>query len=206
MGIAKAAVKMLLKEALKRPLRGSVLTLGKQGIWVTYQSLQKIAHDFGVPLIDPGEITLSDNPDGKAKNCISDQCLFKSLGFSECKTLDISNYEGADYIFDLNAPELPPELRERFDVIIDGGTFEHVFHIPNAFKNIWGMLRPNGRIVHIAPSSNHIDHGFYMFSPIIFWEFYTQNKFIIRNSQVFRYHIQHETKPWDIIAQFSANS
>ena len=60
------------------------------------------------------------------------------------------------------------------------------------------MLRSGGRIVHIAPSSNHIDHGFYMFSPILFWEFYTRNKFIIHSSQIFRYHIQHETKPWKI--------
>ena len=198
MGISKAGVKMLLKEASQRPLTGSVLTLGKQGIWITFKTLQKISNDFGVAIKDPGEITLSYNPEGRAKNCISDECLFKSLGFSECKSLDISDCEGADYIFDLNQPKLPPDLRERFDVIIDGGTFEHLFHIPNAFKCIWGMLRPGGRIVHIAPSSNHMDHGFYMFSPILFWEFYTQNQFKILNSQFFRYHIQHETKPWDI--------
>ncbi len=170
MGISKATVKMLLKEASQRPFSGSILTLGRQGIWITFKDLQKIAYDFGVSLKDPGEITLLYNPEGRAKNCISDQCLFKSLRFFECKTLDVSNYENADYIFDLNQPELPLDLRERFDVIIDGGTFEHIFHIPNAFKNIWGMLRPEGRIVHIAPSYNHIDHGFHMFSPILFWE------------------------------------
>lgn len=200
MGIAKAAVKFLLKESTQRPFHGTVLQLGKQGVWVTYKQLQEIAKEFSFQLTDPGEISLSHNPEGKKRGCINDLCLFKSLGFSSCKSLDCSPYEGADYIFDLNSQEVPEEMRGQFDVIVDGGTVEHVFHLPNALKNIFVMLRPGGRIIHLTPASNHIDHGFYMFSPSLFWEFYRVNQFKIHSMDLIRYTIQHDTKPWDIYA------
>jgi SAM-dependent methyltransferase len=198
MGIAKAAVKLMLKEAVQRPLRGTVLQLGKQGVWITYKELQEIAKEFNYPLQDPGPITLSHNPLGRERNCIDDLCLFKSLGFSSCRSLDGSNYEGADYIFDLNQSEVPKELCGQFDFIIDGGTLEHVFHVPNVLKNIYFMLRIGGRIIHLSPSTNHIDHGFYMFSPILFWEFYKTNQFVLHSLNPFRYEIEHDTKPWRI--------
>ena len=63
-------------------------------------------------------------------------------------------------------------------MIIDGGTMEHIFHIPNVLNNIYRMLRVGGRIIHISPSSNYVDHGFYSFSPTLFYDFYQTNKFV----------------------------
>src|SRR5207249_3920994 len=97
--------------------------------------------------------------------------FFKALGFSEVAAMDYSDFESARYIHDLNSSEPPEHLLENFDVIIDGGTIEHVFHIPNVLNSIHKMLRPHGRTIHMSPSSNHIDHGFYMFSPTLFWDF-----------------------------------
>lgn len=83
-------------------------------------------------------------------------------------------------------------------MIIDGGTIEHVFHIPNVLNNIYKMLRQGGRVIHLSPSSNHIDHGFYMFSPTLFGDFYTTNKFEINSFQLFRYTPLHHVEPWEI--------
>jgi hypothetical protein len=198
MGIAKGAVKVLLKELSRRPFRGQVLTLGRQDIFISYDVLQKIAEEFGVELSKPESIMLSHKPELAAKGFISDDCLFQSLGFSTFKTLDYSDYESAHYIFDLNKSEIPEYLCEAFDVIIDGGTIEHVFHIPSALNNIYKMLRYEGRIIHLSPSSNYMDHGFYMFSPTLFENFYTTNKFEINNIQLIR-HTQHpDDDPWEI--------
>jgi hypothetical protein len=157
-----------------------------------------MAIEFGVELSNPGNVTLSAKADFAAKEYISDDCLLRSLGFSETKVVDFSDYESADYIFDLNSGEVPEHLVEAFDVIIDGGTIEHVFHIPNALSNIYRMLRQGGRIIHISPSSNHTDHGFYMLSPTLFWDFYTANKFEVNTFQVFRYTPRHYMDPWII--------
>ncbi|MGA1823343.1 MAG: class I SAM-dependent methyltransferase [bacterium] len=198
MGLAKGAAKVLCKEAYRKPFKGRILTLGRQDIWFTYPLLENIAREFGVELNNHTPITLSHKPEFQAKQYISDDCLFKALGFSECKSLDFSDYESADYIFDLNCPDLPRHLAEAFDVIIDGGTIEHVFHLPNALHNIYKMLSQEGRIIHIAPSSNYIDHGFYMFSPILFWDFYSVNKFEINNFQVFRHTERAHIDPWEM--------
>jgi len=198
MGISKGTLKVLLREVQRRPFWGRVFTLGKQDIWFSYKFLKETAKEFGIELSKVDEITLSRVPYFADKRYISDICLFKSLGFSEVKSMDFSEFESADYIFDLNNGEIPEDLIEKFDVIIDGGTIEHVFHIPNALTNIHKMLREGGRIIHFSPSSNQIDHGFYMFSPTLFHDFYKTNNYDINNFQLFRFTPRHNVDKWEI--------
>lgn len=196
MAIAQAAVKMLMNEGIRRPLKGRVLTLGKQEVLLTNIGLQGVANKMNVALsmFTDLQVTVKKNHDFSSH--ISDVILFRKLGFSELRSLDKSDYEGADEIFDLNSPDLPAHLEGSFDVVIDGGTIEHVFHLPNALKNIMKMVREGGRIIHLSPSSNHIDHGFYMFSPTLFYDYYFANKFEINTFQIFRYSQRHWTEPW----------
>ncbi|MBR1164083.1 methyltransferase domain-containing protein [Bradyrhizobium elkanii] len=103
-------------------------------------------------------------------------------GLNDLSSIDISKYEGADFEFDLNNESLPPELIGRFGVVLNGGTLEHVFHVPNALTNISRMLRPGGLAVHILPMSNCVDHGFYQFSPTLMLDYYAAAKFDLLNS------------------------
>lgn len=64
--------------------------------------------------------------------------------------MDISAYENADIIFDLNNPNLTNELKNRFDYILDGGTTEHVFDYPQALRNIVKMLKVGGKVFHMS--------------------------------------------------------
>lgn len=191
MGINSSAVKVLVKESQARKFQGTILTLGKQDIFINESELIDIYKEYSYeyPKEASGVVKLSRKPELAKSSLISDDFLFSTLGFDFIRSSDASDYEGADLIVDLNSNEIPEELNEKFDVIFDGGTFEHVFHIPNAFNNIFKMLKPGGRIIHIAPSSNHIDHGFYMFSPTLFWDYYNANKFDINTAQVFRYDV-----------------
>lgn len=186
MGINKSAVKVFLQEAERRPFNGRLLTLGKQDIYVVEPELRKIFSEYKRP--PPiSNLSLSAKPDMAKSGFLSDIGLFSTMGFSQIKSMDASSYEGADYVHDLNLLSPPEELVEACDVIFDGGTVEHVFHVPNALANIFNLLRAGGRIVHIAPSSNHIDHGFYMFSPTFFWDYYRANGYEINVCEVFRY-------------------
>ena len=197
MGIAKAAAKFLLNEASRRPFGGRLLTLGRQDIVFSFKTLQKMAREFNIQLCNT-EVALSQKPEAAAKGYISDDCFFEASGFSECKTLDYSDFESADVILDLNSSEIDQHLLEAFDVIIDGGTTEHIFHIPNVLNNIYKMVRQNGRVIHMSPSSNHIDHGFYMFSPTLFWDFYAANKFEINKFHMYRATLRYDADPWEI--------
>lgn len=113
--------------------------------------------------------------------------FFLVLGFKDVKALDISEYEGANIIFDLNSSDIYPEICNRFDYIVDGGTFEHVFNIPNAFINITKMLKVGGKIIHWVPANNFINHGFYSFSPTLFIDYYEANNFFVENVQLIFY-------------------
>ena len=98
--------------------------------------------------------------------------------------MDISPYEGADIIFDLNQRELPPELINRFDYIVDGGTTEHVFDYAQALRNISKMLKVGGKIFHYLPACGWLNHGYYSLSPSLFQDFYNDNGFQIERINI----------------------
>lgn len=171
MGLTLTSLRDLLQESARRPFMGAILQLGRQDIWFGEAAMHDLAASMGVPLA-PVERPLPPlNPDFLQRGCISDDHLFRALGFEAVHALDFCGYEGADLVFDLNRPDPPSEWEGRFDFILNGGTLEHVFHLPNALNTVFRLLKVGGRVLHMAPSSNYIDHGFYMFSPTLLWDY-----------------------------------
>jgi len=194
MGFIRANVLPILKEHKVKPFYGHVLCLGVPDIYFTYDHFLRMSLITNVDLLS-FPITYSYNSVLAKMNYISGDLLFKSIGFSQFSSLDTNDFEGAEYLFDLNNNILPENLKEKFDVIIDHGTLEHVFHFPNALNNIFQMLKVGGRVIHSSPGENYFDHGFYMFSPTIFYDFYSQNKWKINTIQIFQMTPNQETEP-----------
>lgn len=179
MGLSLNAIALLLEEAAARPFRGTVGTLGKQRVFATNKQLRRAFHRAEA---SPQKPLPHDDA------IVDDQTLLEAMGFDLVESLDYSDYEGATHVIDLNQPTIPEALCGRYDVLLDSGTIEHVFHIPNVLANIYGLVKVGGRIIFIAPSSNHMDHGFYMFSPTFFYDYYLANGFKIEAIYVVRYH------------------
>lgn len=112
--------------------------------------------------------------------------VFRKLGFSEIRSLDVSDYEHPSILFDLNSPETPPELVGQFDTVMDIGTLEHVFHVPNALANICRMTKRGGRIIIQVPSSNALDHGFYSISPTLLTDYFQANGATVETALIIR--------------------
>ena len=186
MGVLRGTARLLLDEHKRRPFSGSLLELGKMFIFFTASELDGWAREQGVELTSaPNE--LSHDPVLARHQCIDDRSFFAKLGFDEIRSSDVEAWEGADILWDLNRPA-PEDLHERFDVVFEGGTIQHVFHLPQVFKNIHAVLQPGGRVIHgICPSSNNVDLGFYMFSPTLFLDYYTANKWKIETFYFFDY-------------------
>lgn len=196
MGIAKSALKLLLEEAKTRGFKDkSILQLGRQHTFLTLEQVQKLAKRANFSLY-PTEIRLSFNESLKEAQCVDDVTLFALLGFSKIHSLDASVYENSTLIHDLNTP-IPLSLHGQYDVIFDGGTLEHVFDVPEVFRNIHKLLKPGGIVIHVSPSHNHVDHGFYMFSPTLFYDYYSTNAYDILTSYVFEY-ASPDNASWDI--------
>ena len=90
------------------------------------------------------------------------------LAVETLDALDYSGYQGANLVHDLNQP-LPPHLEARYDAVIDGGTLEHVFDFPMALRNAMRLAKPGGALFLCTPANNLFGHGFYQFSPDLFY-------------------------------------
>lgn len=107
----------------------------------------------------------------------ADRFVRECLGVREVTTLDYSAYEGADILHDLNQA-VGDELRNRFDVVVEAGSLEHIFNFPVAIGNLMAMTRLGGIASVSTASNNFCGHGFYQFSPeLIFRVFTPENGF-----------------------------
>ena len=176
MGIALPAMLMLLMEHREKPFSGTVLQIGRQDIYFDFVTLETCAANLKVKLSEVGEIGLKANEWMPHIKTISDTTFFKAIGFSSVLSVDVSDYENPDLIWDFNKP-VPNEMKDRFDVVYDGGSLEHIFHIGTALCNITSVLNVGGRAIHNAPTHNYVDHGFYSLSPTLFYDYYETNHF-----------------------------
>ena len=153
--------------------KGSVLCLGKQSLGFTVKDLvessKKVNHN----------IDLSMFHDLNLKEKLNQKLFFETLGFKKIDTLDVSNYEGAEILFDLNEQNTPKELQNKYDFIYDGGTLEHLFNIGNALNHLTKMIKRMGVIFHNNPCNGYIDHGFFQISPTLYFDYYLTNNFKI---------------------------
>jgi hypothetical protein len=103
--------------------------------------------------------------------------LFKNFGATKVDSFDNSNYEDATFVADMNKPISENQLQEvkgHYDLVIDFGTLEHIYNVPQALWNMSAILKPGGEIVHSLPANGWIGHGFYQFSPELFYTVYSE--------------------------------
>ena len=197
MGIALGFLELLFVEGKRRPFEGKIATLGDQDVWFSYEELVERAEqrDFNLSVPKSG-VRLNDRQFYRERGFINQKSLFEALGFDEVYSIDNSDFEGCAFVVDLNSTETPPELFNRFDLVLDGGTLEHVFHTSNALSRIHDMVKTGGRIVHINPTSNLMDHGFCSFSPTLYADYYTTNAYSINRLCAVKVPPNHNTEPW----------
>ncbi len=204
MGLARHTLKFLVREHKRKSFSGSLLTLGRQSVHATETEVLNLFQIEGImpihSLLDE-KIKKTNIPSWigtpQEKN-ISDVYFFQLLGFKDVKAIDYSNFETAEIVHDLNK-SIAEQMYNQFDIIIDGGTIEHVFDVRQCLKNLALMLKPGGRIIHITPTNNYVQHGFYQFSPTLFFDFYHANRFVdLRGFLVEHDRYRPNTSPWNI--------
>ena len=99
--------------------------------------------------------------------------LFEILGAKSIESIDYSDYESATHIHDLNVP-IPASFYNKYSCIIDSGTLEHVFNFPVAIKSCMKAIRTGGHYIGITPINNQMGHGFYQFSPELYYRVFSE--------------------------------
>ena len=182
MGLLPSTIRLFLQMHKRFQFKGPVCSLGCQDIWATIDELKFYASQEGVDFAAPDQIRVhssrtfatSEDLSRLSAKFLHPETMLKSLGIEGYYDIDKYNSDGACIIHDLNEP-IPDTLVNKFGLVIDGGTVEHVFNIPQTLKSIVKMLRLGGCVVHI--NSFTINHGFYAFSPIVFFDYYSANGF-----------------------------
>ncbi|MEM5522451.1 hypothetical protein [Sulfitobacter sp. AS59] len=99
------------------------------------------------------------------------ETYLNTIGWPKCESLDFSDIEGAEYIHDLSVP-VGSDLTDKFDLVYDGGTTEHVFDIAQSFRNVDAMLKDQGIFVSCVGTDGWFGHGFYQVGPDIPWRYW----------------------------------
>ena len=132
---------------------GNTLTLGRQGNSISWA--------------DP-ETGLVD------KYC--EPMLKKQFKASTVQSVDASDYENATFVQDLNKSwKCKGLVNKKFKTIIDAGTLEHVFNVPQALESIAKACELGGQIIHIQIHSDFCGHGFWQFSAELFQMWYSKD-------------------------------
>jgi hypothetical protein len=168
MGISRGAVALLAMTLGGDLKRGRVVTFGVQKIEATGSDIHHILKANGFPI--PREAT-------GTMDIISQNTLFALLGYHRIDSIDYYPDEGPSLVLDLNLP-LPSDVAPDFDLVYDGGTMEHCFNTVQLLRNAAYLTAPGGMVVHHVPMNNWVNHGFYQFSPTLFFDFYHASGFV----------------------------
>jgi hypothetical protein len=166
MGVDSQALRFLLL------CKGSVsfervLMLGRQSCPVAHDELRSALFQIAKPGDDVADVFKSIRDSGFVEP------LFHFLGATAIESMDLSSYEGATVLHDLNRP-VPDHLKEKFSCVFDAGTLEHIFNFPTAVRNTMEMVAIGAHFVGITPCNNFAGHGFYQFSPELLYRVFSE--------------------------------
>ncbi|MEO6600738.1 MAG: hypothetical protein ABIQ16_12745 [Polyangiaceae bacterium] len=143
--------------------------VGRQDLNVALPHLKKNIEAFGHRVDDSSMQRIYEADQGFADE------FFRFLGAGTVESFDASNYEGATHIHDMNQP-IGSEFKSRYSLVLDSGTLEHVFNFPVALKNCMEMVEVGGHYLGITPTNNFSGHGFYQFSPELFFGVFAEKQ------------------------------
>jgi hypothetical protein len=158
MGITGNCAKFLLYAKKFGVSYKTTMMLGRQQLLIAEGDALNLAANHGIELTN-------------IKYNAYSEPFFHILGAENVDSMDHSGFEKATVIHDLNKP-LPFNLNSKYSTVFDGGTLEHVFNFPQAIKSCMDMVKVGGHFISITPANNYCGHGFYQFSPELFFSLF----------------------------------
>jgi SAM-dependent methyltransferase len=167
MGVEYYTTRFLLQARARGHAFGRTLTIGRQNLLITARDLEKLCRQFDFA---PSDLT---NIEPQSALTYVEPLLTRLLKASDVESLDASRYEGATHTHNMNLP-LPENLRLRYDTVLEAGSLEHIFNFPVAIQNLMQAVKVGGSIFIQTPANNYFGHGFYQFSPEVFYRVFTE--------------------------------
>jgi hypothetical protein len=175
MGINRQVLQTLLHENNYRPIKGKVLLIGRSTVTIRIESINNIFKQFNRTPPDFCVEALSQTKHANDAYNVDDIELIRSVseGIESVDVLDVSSYEGANVIHDLNVG-IPDGLECQYDFIYDSSVLDNIFSPAKGIENIYRMLAPRGRYLGLNVSSFY-PGAFSSLSPEWFYSFFALN-------------------------------
>lgn len=164
MGLTATDIDLLLDLRRRKPTIASIATIGSLSLYLHPRQLRRLRR------VIPDSRALAAYRWGDTADVI----LRDITGASVVSSIDMSDYQQASIVHDMNCPlwDSRPDLARQFDLVIDGGTLEHVFNFPVAVQNLMFLVRQGGHILTANPANNLCGHGLYQFTPELMHRLY----------------------------------
>jgi hypothetical protein len=166
MGFDLNGLRALLKASQQGVAFDRTMTIGRQRLHLDPKTMQEVLGEFNITLPDE---QLRQIYSGADRYC---EPFMQMLGAQETASLDTSAFEGATKIHDMNLP-IDAALRNAYSAVIDSGALEHIFNFPQAIRNCMEMITVGGHFIGIVPANNFMGHGFYQFSPELYFRVFS---------------------------------
>ncbi|MGL1937309.1 MAG: hypothetical protein OCD01_19940 [Fibrobacterales bacterium] len=153
--------------------------IGRQALNLHPKDLSRLCTKFKIECNSNQIDTIFSSNEGFSES------LFTLLGAQKIESFDNSSYENATHLHDMNSP-ITDDYLQRYSMVLDGGTLEHIFNFPTAISNCMKMLNMGGHFLSITNANNFMGHGFYQFSPELFYRIFSvENGFTIKDLIMF---------------------
>jgi len=122
----------------------SVCEIGSQELHIKKNDLKELFEYASLPVNLIDKYPNMDIWPGQPR--CSSKHLYKTLGFDKYQSIDINSEHGA-IKHDLNIPFEDKSKFNKFDLVTDFGSCEHVFNVAECYKTIHKLTKPGGYII-----------------------------------------------------------
>lgn len=183
MGIFFEEIESLEKQGIFNRKNLSILDIGSSNLYgAEIHQIKEFITRYNKEWIEDLDIFAKRLAEGSEYSCQSGGLngafvgeLLEKAGM-EYVSFDIADGYKTDLI-DLNTANLPPSYINKFDVVLNFGTTEHLLNQYNAFKLIHEATKPGGYIIHSLPSVGFVDHGYITYTGRFFFDLAGYNEY-----------------------------
>ena len=181
MGLDTNGIRFLLSSRKKGVSFENTLMIGRQILNLDFHELQGNLKGFGLGYDEQLVRGFLESSKGYSEQFLG------FLGAKKIDALDFSSYEGANILHDMNLP-VQEDMKAKYSLVLESGSLEHIYNFPVAMANCMEMVQEGGHLLIITPVNNIMGHGFYQFSPEVFYRVLNDsNGFLIEQMLIFEY-------------------
>ena len=176
MGMMIPVCDFLIRLHKQKPIGPNVLFIARQTIPLTKWAFDDLLKLHGLTSQYDGPVEYdSDTVNSTRGKYISDKYFMKCLGVKSFHSLDVTDYEAADIVWDLGMP-IPEEHHNKYDFIYNGGCFDNMFNPGVALMNVSKLLSSGGRMVCMESAASY-NSPYLIFSPGWFHDYFVSNNY-----------------------------